>query len=118
MLSVSTQIAGQRVEETVNLTGDFFGFQTAIAHGATEVTNVGIVPDTLKELVIFARVACTIECGDEDPITLVRGAVLTWHTGCGLDCPFTGAAVTQFTIVSTEASLDSTVDIAFKTTDS
>lgn len=115
---LTTTIQGQRMLSSVSLTGDEIGFPTAIAGGATEVTNIGVVPNNIVEVVISSDVDITVDCGSNDPASITGGVPLVWATGCGLEAPFAGSSVTQFTIVNQEAEVSGTVNIMVKTADS
>lgn len=115
---VSTIIQTQRVSSAVNLTGDEVSIRTAIAGGATEVTNVGVIPNNLIEVVIISDVDCTVDCGTNSASTITGGVPMVWATGCGLTAPFAGASLVSFTIVNSEAEVAGTVDIMFKASDS
>ena len=115
---VSTRIQGQLVIAPVNLTGDEVTIRTAIAGGATEVTNIGVIPNNIIEVVIISDVDCTVDCGTNSASSITGGVPMVWATGCGLTAPFAGASILSFTIVNSEAEVAGTVDIMFKASDS
>lgn len=116
--TVSANVQGQPVLQTVNLTGDEISIRTAIAGGATEITNIGVVPNNVVEVVVMSDVDITVDCGSNSASTITGGVPMVWATGCGLTAPFAGSSVTQFTIVNQEAEVAGTVDIMVKTADS
>lgn len=115
---VGVSIQGQRQTKNVSLAGDEISISTDVAHGATEVTNIGVIPNNIVEVVIISDIACTVDCGSNSASTLTAGVPMVWATGCGLTAPFAGASLTSFTIVSTESETDGTVNIMVKTADS
>lgn len=116
--TVGFNCQGQPALASVNLTGDEFSITTDVAAGATEVTNIGVIPNNIVEIVILADIGGNIDCGTNSPTTFVAGVPLVWCTGCGLTAPFAGAAVVSFTIVSTEGSAAGSVKIMGKTSNS
>lgn len=116
--TVSANVQGQPKLAPVNLTGDEISISTAIAGGATETTNVGVVPNTIVEVFIYSTVDCTVDCGSNSAAAISAGVPMVWATGCGLTAPFAGSSVTQFTIVNSDSETAGTVDIMVKTSDS
>jgi hypothetical protein len=116
--SVTTTVQGAQVIAPVSLTGDEFSISTAIAGGATEVTNTGVIPDSLVEVVIVSDVACTVDCGSNAASTIAANIPMVWCTGCGLTAPFAGSSILSFTIVNSNAEVAGTVKIMGKTSDS
>lgn len=107
----------QGVQKTpsINALGDYLSINTTVAHGATKETTSGPKPSALTELIIDTDVACTVNCGEETALTLPAGGLYVWSNKSGVDCYFqTATEVTPFTIVSTEASADGEVRIAWK----
>lgn len=116
--SVTTTVQGAQVIAPVSLTGDEFSISTAIAGGATEVTNIGVIPNNIVEVVIVSDVDCTVDCGSNDAAAITADIPLVWCTGCGLTAPFAGSSILSFTIVNSEAEVAGTVKIMGKTSDS
>lgn len=112
------QVQGQPKTASVNLTGDGVGFDTAIAGGATEVTNIGVIPNNIVEVVIASTVNCTVDCGTNSPSTISASIPMVWCVGCGLTAPFAGSSLASFTIVNSDAETAGTVSIYVKTADS
>lgn len=116
--TVTTIVQGSQVLAPVSLTGDEVSISTAIAGGATEVTNVGVIPNNIVEVVIVSDVDCTVDCGSNNPASISANIPLVWCTGCGLTAPFAGASILSFTIVNSDAETAGTVKIMFKASDS
>ena len=116
--SVQYVCQGQQKSPSVSLSGDEISISTAIAAEATEVTNIGVIPNNIAEVVIYSDVDCTVDCGTNSPSTITGGQIMVWSTGCGLTAPFAGASLASFTIVSTDAVNAGTVEIMVKTTNS
>lgn len=109
---------GQQQETTVSLAGDPVSIPVTVAPEATEVTNVGVVPDSITQIMITTTVDITVDCGTNSPSTIAGGELLAWSTGCGLAAPFAGASLASFTVVSTDAVDTGTVKILVKTANS
>lgn len=109
---------GQQKNAPVSLSGDEISISTAVAAEATEVTNIGVIPNNIVEVVIQTDVDITVDCGTNSPSTIAGGEVLVWSTGCGLTAPFAGSSLASFTIVSTDAVNAGTVEIMCKTANS
>jgi len=109
---------GQQRERLVNETGDYNSLLETVAFGATRVTNQGVVPEDVVELIVDTDIACTIDCGSNSALTLAAGAICHWSLGSGITSPLAGSTLTAFTIVSTEASGSGDVRVAWKTNNS
>jgi hypothetical protein len=108
-------VQSQLKTPSFNETGDYNGCTTTVPFGATRATTLEVKPDTIRELIIDTDIACTVDFGDADPITLAAGAFYEWHLSSGVPRYFTGSSAIPFTIVSTEGSASGEVRIAFKT---
>lgn len=109
---------GQQRERVVNETGDYNSLEETLSFGATRVTNQGVVPEDVVELIVDTDIACTIDCGSNSALTIAAGKICHWSLSSGITSPLAGSTLTAFTIVSTESEGSGDVRIAWKTNNS
>lgn len=109
---------GQQRERLVDETGDYNTLVETVAFGATRVTNQGVVPEDVVELIVDTDIAITFDCGSNSALTIAAGKLCHWSLSSGITSPLAGSTLTAFTIVSTESEGSGDVRIAWKTNNS